>query len=89
MSKQLVSVIIPIYNAEKYLSDCLRSVMEQSYRNLEILLINDGSTDNSYRKCVEYAAKDSRIRVLIRKMAECLQQEIWDSQMRGESMCCS
>jgi glycosyltransferase involved in cell wall biosynthesis len=64
MTRALISVIIPIYNVEKYLSKCIESVINQSYSNLEIILVNDGSTDNSAIICNEYGAKDSRIRVL-------------------------
>jgi len=59
----LVSIIIPIYNVEKYLRRCLDSVISQDYTNWEVLAINDGSTDSSPEICEEYAAKDSRIRV--------------------------
>ena len=58
-----ISVIIPVYNSEPYLRKCLDSVVNQTYRNLEILLVDDGSTDNSGRICNEYAAKDNRIKV--------------------------
>lgn len=60
----LVSVIVPIYNAESYLARCLDSVVGQTYRNLEILLINDGSTDRSMEICRSYGERDSRIRIL-------------------------
>lgn len=63
----LISVIIPIYNAEKYLPKCLNSVINQTYRNLEIILINDGSTDNSGQICDLYAKSDCRIIVLHKK----------------------
>lgn len=59
----LVSVIIPVYNSEKYLKECLDSVVNQSFKDFEVLLINDGSTDNSGQICDEYAAKDNRFRV--------------------------
>ena len=62
----LVSIIVPVYNAEKYLCHCLDSIISQDYRNLEIILINDGSTDTSLEICQNYASKDSRI-VLISK----------------------
>lgn len=59
-----VSVIIPVYNVEIYLKKCIESVLKQSYSNLEILLINDGSTDNSGAICEEFSFKDDRIRVI-------------------------
>lgn len=58
-----VSIIIPIYNLQKYLEECLESVVNQTYKNLEILLIDDGSQDESLKICRNYAAKDKRIRV--------------------------
>lgn len=57
----LISIIVPVYNTEKYLSKCLDSLINQTYKNLQIILINDGSTDNSGKICEEYANKDSRI----------------------------
>lgn len=57
----LVSIIIPIYNVEKYISSCLDTIIKQTYKNIEILLIDDGSTDNSSKVCDEYAKKDNRI----------------------------
>ena len=62
MSK--VSVIIPVYNVEKYLSKCLDSVIEQTFKDIEIICINDGSTDNSQNILQEYAKKDNRIMVV-------------------------
>lgn len=60
----ILSVIIPIYNTEKFLGQCLESVIKQSYKNLDILLIDDGSTDNSSKICEKYQKKDNRIRFL-------------------------
>lgn len=60
----LVSVIVPIYKVEEYLSRCLDSIVEQTYRNLEIILVDDGSPDNCGAICDRYAAQDSRIRVI-------------------------
>ena len=60
----LISVIIPVYNVEKYLQRCLDSVIEQTYQNLEIILIDDGSTDHSGKICDDYAARDMRIHVI-------------------------
>lgn len=58
-----ISIIIPVYNAEKYLRQCLDSVLAQTYSDFEVLLINDGSKDNSGKICDEYAAKDTRFTV--------------------------
>ena len=59
-SKALISIIVPIYNVEKYLRQCLDSIQDQSYQNFECLLINDGSPDNSADICKEYVDKDAR-----------------------------
>jgi len=59
-----VSVVIPVYNTENYLTECIKSVRAQTYPNLEILLINDGSTDGSLNICRWYASQDDRIRVI-------------------------
>ena len=58
-----VSVIVPVYNTAKYLHRCLDSILQQSFNDFEVLLVDDGSTDNSGEICDEYALKDSRIRV--------------------------
>lgn len=60
----LISIIIPVYNVESYLETCLNSVITQIYQNLEIILVNDGSTDNSGKICEKYALKDKRINVI-------------------------
>ncbi len=60
----LISVIIPVYNVEKYLGRCLESVLNQTYKNLEIILVDDGSKDNSGKICDEFALKDKRIKVI-------------------------
>ncbi|MCM1500957.1 MAG: glycosyltransferase [Clostridium sp.] len=61
---ELISIIIPIYNVEEYLDECVRSVVNQTYRRLEIILVDDGSTDGSAVKCDEWAKCDDRIIVI-------------------------
>lgn len=63
MKQPLISVIIPVYGVEKYISQCLESVINQTYKNLEIIVVNDGTKDRSADIAKEYAAKDSRIKV--------------------------
>lgn len=69
MNKDKVSIIVPVYNVEKYLEKCLKSLISQSYKNIEIILIDDGSKDNSGRICDEYKRKDSRIKVIHKENA--------------------
>jgi len=65
--KKKVSIVIPVYNAEKYLNRCLDSIVNQTYTNLEIILINDGSRDKSLEICNEYQRKDSRFKVITKE----------------------
>ena len=64
MQGELVSIILPIYNVEKYLERCLESIVNQTYRNLEIILVDDGSQDSSPQICDEWAKRDARIKVI-------------------------
>lgn len=64
MEQKLVTVVIPVYNVEKYLDRCLKSITEQSYQNLEIILVDDASMDSCPQKCDSWAEKDKRIRVI-------------------------
>lgn len=59
----LISIIIPVYNVEKYIEDCITSVITQSYNNLELILVDDGSTDKSYAICESFCKKDRRIKL--------------------------
>ncbi len=67
--KVKISVIVPIYNVEKYLKKCLDSIINQTFKEFEIILVDDGSTDNSEMICKEYRRKDSRIVYLKKIMA--------------------
>lgn len=62
--QELISIIVPVYRAEKYLADCLNSLVNQEYQNIEIILVVDGSPDNSLAICREFASRDGRIRVV-------------------------
>jgi len=62
-SKELISIIIPIHNAQKYLEECVDSVLSQTYNNLEILLIDDNSSDSSFEIINKFAKKDDRVRI--------------------------
>lgn len=64
---KLVSVIVPVYNVEKYISRCIDSIIRQSFRNMEIILVDDGSTDNSLKLCESYAQKDNRIKLIAKE----------------------
>lgn len=64
MENQLVSVIIPVYNVEKYLEECIDSVLNQTYKNIEIIIVDDGSTDSSGNICDRYAETNSQIQVV-------------------------
>lgn len=68
-NKELVSVVVPVYNVEKYLRQCIDSVLAQTYEHFEIILVDDGSTDESKAICEEYIAKDDRIRLVCQKNA--------------------
>ena len=62
-NKPLISVIVPVYGVEKYIEKCLKSIVAQTYRNLEIIMVDDGTKDNSAKICEQYAKEDSRIKV--------------------------
>ncbi len=64
MKSELITVVVPVYKVEKYLAKCLDSIINQTYKNLEIILVDDGSPDNSGMICDEYAQKDDRIKVI-------------------------
>ena len=63
MSNPVISIIVPVYNVEKYLDNCLKSILNQSFKDFEVILVNDGSKDKSGEICNIYSQKDSRIKV--------------------------
>lgn len=67
--QELISVIVPIYKVERYLRECLDTICGQTYKNLEIILVDDGSPDNCGKICDEYSQKDTRIKVIHKKNA--------------------
>ncbi len=69
MNQPMVTVVIPIYNVEKYLDRCIEAVISQTYENLQIVLVDDGSTDGCPEKCDEWSKKDTRIKVVHKKNA--------------------
>lgn len=69
MRMDKISVIVPIYNVAPYLNQCLDSIVNQTYKNLEIILVNDGSTDSSLKTCSQYQQQDKRIRIINQKNA--------------------
>lgn len=64
MKTPVISVVVPVYNAGKYFDNCISSIVNQTYKNLEIIIVDDGSTDDTPRACDEWAKKDSRIKVV-------------------------
>ncbi len=68
MSRKL-SVIVPVYNAERYIGRCTKSILGQTYKNIEVILVNDGSTDNSLNLCYQIAEMDSKVKVLTKENA--------------------
>lgn len=84
----MISVIIPVYNVEKYLNNCVKSVIGQSYKDLEIILVDDGSTDNSGIICDFLKEKDNRIIVIHKKMVVYLQREMRDYRLLAEIIYC-
>ena len=69
--KDGISVIVPVYNTEKYLAKCLDSLLKQQINNYEILLVDDGSTDNTPQICDDYAKKDKKVRVFHKENEGC------------------
>ena len=64
MTQPKISIIVPVYNSEKYLCACIDSILSQSFRDFELILVDDGSRDSSPHICDDYAHKDSRVKVI-------------------------
>ena len=90
-----ISVIVPIYNAELYLEQCIESVLNQTLRDIELLLIDDGSTDNSFLICEKYKKRDNRIQLYTNKnVGQGLERNFGIKKSTGEYiafcvLCCS
>lgn len=83
----LVSVIVPAYNIQNYIRRCVDSIRNQTYSELEILLIDDGSTDDTGELCDEFAQQDERITVYHKKTEDFLRQEIMELNVLMELIC--
>lgn len=87
MNKPLISVILPVYNVEKYLSECMTSLFDQTYENLEFVMVDDGSTNKECSKmCDEFLKKDKRVVVFHKGNADCQMQEIMASRKQRGNM---
>lgn len=67
MENHLISIIVPVYNVKEYLDECLSSILSQTYKNIEVVIVDDGSTDGSAQVCQRYAEMDNRIKLLSQK----------------------
>ena len=64
MGNPLISIVVPVFNVEKYVAECIKSIIDQTYENIQIILVDDGSTDRSGEICDNFAASDKRIEVI-------------------------
>ena len=74
MEESLISIIVPVYNVESYLKKCVDSIINQTYQKIEVILVDDGSSDGCAQICDEYQDIDNRVRVLHKKNGVCLQE---------------
>lgn len=72
----LISIIVPVYNTENYLEKCLYSLVNQTYKNIEIIIVDDGSPDNSMNIIQKFVLADNRVKVISQKIKDYLVQEI-------------
>ena len=89
MNEEKISIIVPVYNVERELDRCITSIAHQTYRNLEIILIDDGSSDHCPALCDEYAKMDQRVKVIHKKMADCQKQGILVCHCQPGHMLCT
>lgn len=82
----LFSIIVPVYNVEEYLNQCIDSILEQSFSNFELILVNDGSMDTSLAICSEYKSRDERIQLLDKQNGGQRILEIMDCQKLVDNM---
>ena len=82
----LISVIVPIYNVEKYLARCVDSIVNQTYKNLEIILVDDGSPDRCPQMCDDYAEKTAELRLFIKKTEDFPMPEMQEWLLLQESI---
>lgn len=78
----LVSIIVPVYNMEKYLNRCVNSILKQTFQDFELILVDDGSTDESAELCDQYANKDKRVKVFHKPNGGVGSAKILESSMR-------
>ncbi len=85
----MISVIVPIYNTAKFLSTCIKSIIDQTYQDLEIILVNDASTDNSIHICNPFREKDNRIILIDKQQNEGVEKARYDGILvaKGEYIC--
>lgn len=86
MKQPKISIIVPIYNVEKYLDECILSLLNQTLEDIEIILVDDESPDNCPKMCDEYANKDKRVKVVHKKMVDSALLVIQDLMLLQESM---
>lgn len=83
----MISVIVPVYNCEKYINTCADSILKQDFKDLEIIFVNDGSTDNSLEEILKIQKNDKRIKIINKKkMVVCLLQEMLAWILRKENL---
>lgn len=81
-----ISIIVPVYKVERELDRCVKSLLGQTYQNIEIILVDDGSPDCCPEMCDEFARQDNRVKVVHKKMVGFLMQEMLDLKLHQESI---